>query len=59
MLAKKVGDPCPKCAARLIRRRSNFRMIVGDVAYCGPCNASFELTEEIGPLMGPFMAQPA
>ncbi len=45
-MTKKVGDPCPKCAAKLIRRRSNFRRIVGDVAYCAPCGAAFELAEE-------------
>lgn len=45
-MLKRVGDPCPKCAGKLMRRRSNFRLIAGDVAYCAPCNASFELVEE-------------
>ena len=46
MLSKKVGDQCPKCEARLIRRKSTFRLIPGDVAYCAPCNAAYELAED-------------
>lgn len=60
MLSKKVGDPCPKCASRLFRRRSNFRVINGDVAYCGPCNAAYELHDEEEELLpAPFAALPA
>lgn len=47
MFGKKIGDPCPKCSAALLRRRSSFRLIVGDVAYCAPCNAAFELAEDV------------
>lgn len=47
MLAKKIGDPCPKCAAPLLRRRStSYRAVQGDVAYCGRCNAAYELAAE-------------
>lgn len=42
-MLKKIGDPCPKCGRALMRRRSTFRAIVGDVAYCADCNAAFEL----------------
>ena len=34
MLEKKIGEPCPTCETPLQRRRSTFRTIVGDVAYC-------------------------
>lgn len=46
MLSKRVGDPCPACQTALMRRRSTFRSIVGDVAYCARCNSSFELAQE-------------
>ncbi|HVY85086.1 MAG TPA: hypothetical protein VG943_08130 [Caulobacterales bacterium] len=45
MLMKKIGEPCPTCATPLQRRRSTFRTIVGDVAYCARCCASYELSE--------------
>ena len=43
MLEKKIGDPCPTCETPLQRRRSTFRTIVGDVAFCARCCSSFEL----------------
>lgn len=46
MLEKKIGEPCPACAMPLQRRRSTFRTIVGDVAYCARCCSSFELVRE-------------
>ncbi|MEZ5995539.1 MAG: hypothetical protein R3C25_07265 [Hyphomonadaceae bacterium] len=46
MLEKKIGDPCPACETPLQRRRSTFRTIVGDVAFCARCCSSFELAEE-------------
>lgn len=46
MLEKKIGEPCPTCATPLQRRRSTFRTIVGDVAYCARCCSSFELASE-------------
>lgn len=50
MLEKKIGDPCPTCETALQRRRSTFRTIVGDVAYCARCCSSFEIAmdDEIG-----------
>lgn len=46
MLEKKIGEPCPTCETPLQRRRSTFRTIVGDVAYCARCCSSFELARE-------------
>lgn len=46
MLEKKIGEPCPTCETPLMRRRSTFRTIVGDVAYCARCCSSFELASE-------------
>lgn len=48
MPGKYIGDPCPKCAAMLIRRRraSLFRATDGDVAYCAVCNAAWEIEGE-------------
>jgi hypothetical protein len=46
MLEKKIGEPCPTCQTPLLRRRSTFRTIVGDVAYCARCCSSFELAGE-------------
>jgi hypothetical protein len=48
MPGKFIGDPCPKCAAILIRRRraSLFRATDGDVAYCAPCNAAWDIEGE-------------
>lgn len=46
MLEKKIGEPCPTCQTPLQRRRSTFRTIVGDVAYCACCCSSFELARE-------------
>lgn len=51
MPGKFIGDPCPKCAAMLIRRRraSLFRATDGDVAYCAPCNAAWDIEGESAP----------
>ncbi|MDX2274039.1 MAG: hypothetical protein NW206_01200 [Hyphomonadaceae bacterium] len=46
MLEKKIGEPCPTCHTPLQRRRSTFRTIVGDVAFCARCSSSFELAAE-------------
>lgn len=46
MLEKKIGEPCPTCDTPLQRRRSTFRTIVGDVAFCARCCSSFELAIE-------------
>lgn len=46
MLEKKIGEPCPTCTTPLQRRRSTFRTIVGDVAFCARCCSSFELAHE-------------
>ena len=48
MPGKHIGDPCPKCAASLIRRRraSLFRESDGDVAFCAPCNAAWDIAGE-------------
>lgn len=46
MLEKKIGEPCPTCQTPLLRRRSTFRTVVGDVAYCARCCSSFELATD-------------
>ena len=46
MHEKKIGEPCPTCATALQRRRSTFRTIVGDIAYCARCCSSFELSRD-------------
>ncbi len=46
MLEKKIGEPCPTCETPLQRRRSTFRTVVGDVAFCARCCSSFELAIE-------------
>ena len=46
MLEKKIGEPCPTCTTPLQRRRSTFRTIIGDVAFCARCCSSFELARE-------------
>ena len=59
MLEKKIGEPCPTCATPLQRRRSTFRTIVGDVAYCARCCSSFELRRDddrAAPLIAPEFA---
>ena len=47
MLEKKIGEPCPTCSTPLQRRRSTFRTIVGDVAFCARCCSSFEIASTI------------
>jgi hypothetical protein len=51
MPGKHIGDPCPKCAAMLIRRRraSLFRSGDGDIAFCAPCNAAWDIAGEEPP----------
>jgi hypothetical protein len=58
MLEKRIGEACPTCTTPLMRRRSTFRTIVGDVAYCARCCSSFELAREEEPvgLLAPFAA---
>lgn len=58
MLEKRIGEACPTCDTPLMRRRSTFRTIVGDVAYCARCCSSFELAreEESVGLLAPFAA---
>ena len=46
MHEKKIGEPCPTCETPLQRRRSTFRTIVGDVAFCARCCSSFEVAGE-------------
>ena len=46
MLEKNIGEPCPTCQTPLQRRRSTFRTIVGDVAFCARCCSSFEIAAE-------------
>ena len=46
MHEKHIGEPCPACRTPLQRRKSTFRTIVGDVAYCARCCASYELARE-------------
>lgn len=46
MLEKRIGEPCPTCQTPLQRRRSTFRTIVGDVAFCARCCSSFELVSD-------------
>jgi hypothetical protein len=46
MLEKKIGDPCPTCHTALQRRKSSFRTILGDVAYCARCCSSFEIQQD-------------
>lgn len=59
MPGKQIGEPCPKCAATLQRRRraSLFRMADGDIAFCAPCNAAWDiLGEESEPAHHPAIA---
>jgi hypothetical protein len=58
MLEKRIGDPCPKCSAALMRRRCNrsFRTETGDVAYCARCDAAWEIAKDevaAPPLLAP------
>jgi hypothetical protein len=46
MLERRIGEPCPVCRTPLQRRRSTFRTIVGDVAFCARCCSSYELACE-------------
>jgi hypothetical protein len=46
MLEKKIGEPCPTCETPLQRRRSTFRTVTGDVAFCARCCSSFEIAGE-------------
>lgn len=57
MHQKHVGEPCPACRMPLQRRRSTFKTIQGDVAYCARCCSSFELAAEEN--LGLGLAAPA
>jgi hypothetical protein len=46
MHERRIGEPCPACATPLQRRRSSFRTISGDVAYCARCMAAYELATD-------------
>ncbi len=46
MLSRRIGEPCPKCPTRLMRRRAKINGQVGDVAYCARCDASFEIAAD-------------
>ena len=46
MHEKHIGEPCPSCHTPLQRRRSNFRTITGDIAYCARCCSSFEIAAD-------------
>lgn len=54
MLEKRIGEPCPTCQTPLQRRRSTFRTVVGDVAFCARCCSSFELANEEESLLAAF-----
>ncbi|MGE3143318.1 MAG: hypothetical protein AB7L65_08345 [Hyphomonadaceae bacterium] len=48
MSGKQIGDPCPKCATRLIRRAKRIVLRSddpGDVAYCAHCNTAWDEIE--------------
>jgi hypothetical protein len=50
MNRKLLGEPCPKCAAPLIRRPKQTvarTMGPGDVAYCAGCNAAWDIEEPV------------
>jgi hypothetical protein len=59
MLEKKIGEPCPTCETPLQRRRSTFRTIVGDVAFCARCCSSFEIAGETAGSQAALMMPPA
>lgn len=48
MSARRIGGPCPKCGAILMRRERArvFRSAGGDVAYCARCNAAWDIEED-------------
>ncbi len=46
MHEKQIGEPCPTCQTPLQRRRSNFRTIAGDIAFCARCCSSFEIAAD-------------
>jgi hypothetical protein len=46
MHEKHIGEPCPTCQTPLQRRRSTFRTIAGDIAYCARCVSSFALADD-------------
>lgn len=52
MLEKRIGEPCPTCTTPLMRRRSTFRSITGDVAFCARCCSSFELAKDEDEIAG-------
>ena len=58
MLEKNIGEPCPTCETPLQRRRSTFRTIVGDVAFCARCCSSFEIASEKQESVAALLATP-
>jgi len=54
MLEKKIGEPCPTCQTPLQRRRSTFRTVVGDVAFCARCCSAFELKADEDEVLAAF-----
>lgn len=59
MLSRRIGEPCPKCATRLMRRRTKVNGLVDDVAYCARCNAAFEIAADEPVLFPALSATPA
>ena len=59
MLEKNIGEPCPTCQTPLQRRRSTFRTIVGDVAFCARCCSSFEIAAEPQEASAAMLTTPA
>lgn len=57
MKSKRIGEPCPKCATRLMRRKAKINGDVGEVAYCARCNAAFEIAVD-EPVLMPFAPEP-
>jgi hypothetical protein len=64
MSARRIGGPCPKCGAVLMRRERArlFRTGSGDVAYCARCNAAWDIEDDVvrsapdAPLLTPSAA---
>lgn len=59
MLSRRIGEPCPKCTTRLMRRRTKVNGLVGDVAYCARCDAAFEIAADEPVFMPALGAAPA
>lgn len=48
LVYKNIGDPCPRCASPLVRRKDCFFWcgMYGDAAYCENCNGAWEIDGE-------------